>query len=70
MFVTINEPVDYMARGVMILMRGKDIMRQLEGAGPENRDFFGAWNGNERSELPLGPKKSRDLQRSRVLESA
>jgi hypothetical protein len=23
--ITINEPVDYMARAVMILMRGKDI---------------------------------------------
>ena len=25
--ITINEPVDYMARAVMILMGGKDIMR-------------------------------------------
>ena len=26
--LTINEPVDYMARAVMILMWGKDIMQQ------------------------------------------
>ena len=33
------------------------LIGQLEGAGPENLDFFGAWNGNERSELPFGPQK-------------
>ena len=27
--LTINEPVDYTARAVMILMRGKDIMRPI-----------------------------------------
>jgi len=45
-----------MGWAVMILMRGKDITRQLEGVGPENWDYFGAWNGNEHSELPFGPK--------------
>ena len=32
LIITINEPVDYMARAVMILMLGKDIT-PLEGLG-------------------------------------
>ena len=32
--IAINEPVDYMARAVMILMRGKDIMRAIGRGGP------------------------------------
>ena len=32
--LTINEPVDYMARAIMILMRGKDIMRAIGRVGP------------------------------------
>jgi len=36
-----NEHVDYMVWAVMILMRGKDITRALEGLGHESRDFFG-----------------------------
>ena len=41
----------------MILLRAKTLIGQLEGVGPENQDFFVAWNGNKRSELPFGPKK-------------
>ena len=40
--ITINEPVDYMAQAVMILMQAKTLRGQLEGVGPENRDFLGA----------------------------
>jgi len=29
-----NEPVDYMGRAVMILMRGKDITRAIGRVGP------------------------------------
>ena len=32
--LTINEPVDYMARAVMILMRGKDITWAIGRVGP------------------------------------
>ena len=32
--LTINEPIDYMARAVMILMRGKDIMRAIGRGRP------------------------------------
>ena len=31
--ITINEPVDYMARAVMILMQGKDIMQAIGRVG-------------------------------------
>jgi hypothetical protein len=54
--VTINVPVVYMVRGVMILMWENLFRGPLEGVGPENRDFFGPCNGNERSECHLGPK--------------
>ncbi len=40
----------------MILMQKNPLRGPLEGVGPENRDFFGPWNGNERSECHLGPK--------------
>ena len=33
-FLTMNEPVDYMALAVMILMRGKDIMWAIGRVGP------------------------------------
>ena len=33
LILTINEPVDYMARAVMILMRGKDIKRAIGRVG-------------------------------------
>jgi hypothetical protein len=38
--VTINVPVVYMARDVMILMRENPLHGPSEGVGPENRDFF------------------------------
>jgi hypothetical protein len=38
-----------------------DYKGPLEGVGPENRDFFGPWNGNERRESHLCPKKSPSL---------
>jgi hypothetical protein len=41
-FFTINAPVVYMARDVMILMRANPFRGPLEGAGPENRDFSGS----------------------------
>jgi hypothetical protein len=40
-------------------MREKPFRGPLEGKGPENRDFFGPWNDNERSECHLYTKKSR-----------
>jgi hypothetical protein len=39
--ITINVPVVYMARGLMILMREVSIMRALEGVGPEVETFLG-----------------------------
>jgi hypothetical protein len=57
--ITINVPVVYMAQDVMTFMRENQFREPLAGVGPENRDFFGPSNGNERSECHLGPKKSR-----------
>ncbi len=56
--ITINVPVVYIARDVMILMRENQFRGPLKGLGPENRDFFGPWNGNNRSECHLGSKKT------------
>jgi hypothetical protein len=36
-----NVPVVYMARAVVILMRGNPLLGPLEGVGPENLDFLG-----------------------------
>ncbi len=38
MYSTVH--VVYIARGKMILIRTYPFRRQLEGVGPENRDFF------------------------------
>ena len=38
--ITIDEPVDYMARAVMILMWGKDIMRAIGRVGPQKVKTF------------------------------
>ena len=35
--ITNNEPVDYMARAVMILMWGKDIARAIGRVGPKSK---------------------------------
>ena len=40
--LTINKPVDYKARAIMILMWGKDIMRAIGKVGPfEVKTFLG-----------------------------
>jgi hypothetical protein len=43
--LTINVPVVFMARYVMVLRGATSLRGALEGVGPENRDFFGPWNG-------------------------
>jgi hypothetical protein len=50
--LTINVPVVYMARDVMILMRAASISRPMKRVGPENGDFLGP----ERSEFNLDPE--------------
>ncbi len=47
-----------MAQDAIILIRENLFRGPLEGLGPENWDFFGPWNGHERSECHLGTKKS------------
>jgi hypothetical protein len=39
--ITINVPVVFMARYVMVLRVATSLLGVLEGVGPENRDFFG-----------------------------
>jgi hypothetical protein len=39
--ITINVPVVFMARYVMVLRSTTSLRGALEGVGPENRDFFG-----------------------------
>jgi hypothetical protein len=39
--ITINVPVVYMGRYIMVLMRATSLQRALEGVGPENQDFLG-----------------------------
>ncbi len=55
--ITIDVPVVFMARYVMILKGATSLRGALEGVGPENRDFFRALKWHERSECHLGPKK-------------
>ena len=43
--ITINVPVVFMAQYVMILRGATSLRGALERVGPENRDFFGPWNG-------------------------
>ncbi len=54
-----NVPVVIWRLYLMVLRRATSIQGALEEVGPENRDFFGPWKGNERSECHLGPKKLR-----------
>ncbi len=49
--LTINVSVVFMARYVMILRGATSLRGELDGVGPENRDFFGSCH--------LGPKNSR-----------
>jgi hypothetical protein len=39
--LTINVPVVFMARYVMVLRGATSLREALKGAGPENRDIFG-----------------------------
>jgi hypothetical protein len=39
--ITINVPVVFMARYIMVLRGATSLRGALEGVGPENRDFFG-----------------------------
>ncbi len=39
--LTINIPVIFMARYVIVLWGATSLRGALEGVGPENRDFFG-----------------------------
>ncbi len=39
--ITINVPVVFMARYVMVLRGATSLRGALEGVGPENREFFG-----------------------------
>jgi hypothetical protein len=39
--ITINVPVVFMARYVMVLRGATSLRGALEGVGPKNRDFFG-----------------------------
>ncbi len=41
LLLTINVPVVYMVRGIIILMQENPFRGPLEGVGPENQDFFG-----------------------------
>jgi hypothetical protein len=38
---TINVPVFFMARYIMVLRGATSLLGALEGVGPENQDFFG-----------------------------
>ncbi len=61
--ININVPVVYMARDVLISMRATSLTRAIGRVCPENRDFFGPWNGNERSECNLGLQFGADSKR-------
>ncbi len=39
--ITINVPVVFMARYVMVLRGATSLRGALKGVGPENQDFFG-----------------------------
>jgi hypothetical protein len=57
--LTINVPVVYMGRDILIWMLGNPYRGPFEGVGPESQESLGPLNGSERSECQLGPKKSR-----------
>ncbi len=61
---TTNVPVVFMARYVMILRGATSLLWALEGVGPENRDFFGPWNGTSEASAiwaQKSPKKGPPL---------
>ncbi len=45
--LTINVPVVFMVRYVMVSRGATSLRVALEGVGPENRDYFGPWNGTK-----------------------
>ena len=57
--LTFNEPVDYMAWAVMILMRGKDITWAIGRVGPRKSGLFWELKQLELSKSCLGPMKLR-----------
>jgi hypothetical protein len=57
--ITINVPVVFMARYVMILRGATALRGALEGVGPENLDFFWALKWHERNTtISKSPQKS------------
>jgi hypothetical protein len=61
-----NVPVVFMARYVMVLRGATSLRWALEGVGPENRNFFGPWNGTSEASA-IWAQKSRDICRYRYL---
>ncbi len=61
--LTINVPVVFMARYVMILRGATSLRGALVGVGPENRDFFGPWNGMSEASAIWAQKSHRDRHR-------
>ncbi len=59
-FMTINVPVVFMARYVMVLRGATSLRGALEGVGPENRDFFGPLNGTNEASA-IWAQKSREV---------
>ncbi len=57
--LTISVPVVFMARYVMILRGARSLRGALEGVGPENRDYFGPWNGTSEASA-IWAQKSRN----------
>ncbi len=58
--ITINVPVVFMARYIMVLRGATSLRGALEGVGPENRDFFGPWNGTSEASA-IWAQKSRNF---------
>ncbi len=54
---TINVPVVFMARYIMVLRGATSLRGALEGVGPENRDFFWPWS----EASAIWAQKSRDF---------
>ncbi len=54
--LTINVPVVFMARYIMVLRGATSLRGALEGVGPENWDFFGPWNGTSEASAICTPQ--------------
>ncbi len=57
--ITINVPVVFMARYIMVLRGATSLWGALEGVGLENRDFFEPWNGTSKASA-IWAQKSRN----------